>query len=91
MPAAKQLDFDFSIRNVREIQIEHAVGYSKNCWLSIRIVADDGKAIEIAAWPTIDGPAPELVVDDDVSVRRVKTIHEEESAPLDPPNEEMDL
>lgn len=79
----KGISLEISLHDVSEIRVEHCVGQSGRTWLELHFVGQDGKAHEVTVWsPT--SQAPELVVEDDVSIRRVQTIQ-------DPPNAELDL
>lgn len=73
-----RLEFDFSMRNVREIRVGMARGYGQSRWLMLQVVGQDGGTTDIAAWAADDAAPPELVIEDDISVRRVLTIHDEE-------------
>ena len=68
----------------RVVNVEEIIGSTGLRWLKFHVVATDGHLTEISVFGGYDLKKgedyhPELVVEDNVSVRRVQTIHDEEA------------
>lgn len=73
----RPVQIEITMHDVSEIRIEHPTGHSGRRWFVLKFVGSDGSENEMSVWSHNDR-APELVIEDDVSVRRVQTIHDEE-------------
>lgn len=71
----RKMSHEIAVHDCVRVNIEQPTGYQGRQWLTITFVGPQGEETEIAVWG-LDDKAPELVLEDNVSVRRVKTIGE---------------
>lgn len=72
-----RLSTEVTIHDAVRVLIECPTGYAGRRWFAITFIGPKGDKTELAVWGPND-EAPELVIEDNVSVRRVQTVSEEE-------------
>ena len=71
----RRMSLESTIHDAVRVEIECPAGHSGRRWLAFNFVGADGEKTEITVWSPND-ESPELVIADDVSVRRVHTIED---------------